>query len=688
MTDSPMSTFHRRLPGVVYGGDYNPEQWPREVWPEDVRLMREAGVRLVNLGVFSWSALEATDGELDFTWLDEVMDLLAAGGIAVNLATPNAAPPPWLAENFPETLLVDRQGTRVSIGSRGHFCPSSPVYRDRSRRIARALAERYADHPALAMWHIGNEYHAHCFCDLCDDRFRGWLRERYGTLEELNRRWGTRFWSQHYSDWGQVHLPRPVRGSVNPSRELDFARFTSDLQLELFTGERDLLRSVTPQVPATTNFMQFFRLVDLHRWGQEVDVVALDIYPDPANVNSLADAAFQYDLMRSVGGGAPWMLMEQAAAAVSQWKLNLVKQPGRMRLGSLQAVAHGSDSVMFFQWRASRQGQEKFHSAMLPHGGTDTRTWQEVRDLGEELVRLGEVATGRTAAQVAIVWDWTNWWAVEGVAHPINSLDYRDIVTRHYRALWRRNVAVDVVTLDDDLSAYRVLVVPNQYLMTQAHSAAVRRFLEDGGHLLVSFFSGIVDEDDRVHEHGHPGALRNVIGGHVRDFSPLPVDTAVTVRAAAHQSLLDGGFRAAAALWQDDLVTESATAVAEYTQGYLAGQPAILDHHLGAGRAIYLGTQLDDDALGELVAAVLQRAGVESVHAAPSGVEVTERQTANDRFLFLLNHGEGTATLTLDRSGVDLLTGHAVETRHEVVLGPGDVAVIRSPLSRVASSGS
>ncbi|WP_327692466.1 beta-galactosidase [Streptomyces sp. NBC_00459] len=670
-----MNTFGRRLPGVVYGGDYNPEQWPREVWQEDVRLMRAAGVRLVSLGVFSWSVLEPADGRFDFAWLDEIMDLLWANGIHVNLATPNAAPPPWLATDFPETLSVDRQGVRHGIGSRGHLCPSSPVYRDRSRRIATALAERYGQHPGLAMWHIGNEYHSDCFCELCDDRFRTWLRQRYDTLDELNHRWGTAFWSQRYSDWSQVHLPKPVRGWVNPSRELDFSRFTSDLLLELVTQERDLLHGITPDVPATTNFFQC-RLTDSHRWAKELDVVAFDCYPDPGKPDAMAVAAFQYDLMRSLGGGRPWMLMEQAAGAVSQWKNNQVKQTGRMRLGSYQAVAHGSDAVMFFQWRASRQGQEKFHSAMLPHGGENTRTWQEVKALGNELRTVDEVATARTAAQVAIVWDWQNWWAVEGCAHPDNAFDYRDTVARHHRALWNSQVAVDVVTLDGDLSPYRVLVIPNQYLMTSQQSAAVRKFVADGGHLVVSCFSGIVDEDDRIVEGGYPGALREVIGAHVQEFSPLPDGATVPVQGAGHSAL--DGFSATASRWQDDLVTETARPLATYRGGHLADRPAVVEHDLGLGRAVYIGTRLDDDALEELVRHVLDRADVLPVHEAPRGVEVTERRTETSTYLFLLNHRQDEVAVTLDRSGTDLITGRQLEAGETLFLDAADVAVVRS----------
>ncbi|MGW1784986.1 beta-galactosidase [Streptomyces sp. NPDC002143] len=679
MSQQPMDAFRRRLPGIVYGGDYNPEQWPREVWREDVRLMREANVRLVSLGVFSWSALEPEDGKFEFAWLDEVMDLLADNGVSVALATPNASPPPWMAESFPESLLVNRDGVRVGVGSRGHFCPSSPVYRDRSLRIARALADHYGTHPALAMWHVGNEYHSECFCDLCDENFCRWLQGRYGTLDELNDRWGTLVWSQRYSDWAQVHVPTPVRGRVNPARQLDYARFNSDLQLDLYRTERDLLRSMMPDLTVTTNFVQFFPLNDYRRWSREVDVVAFDCYPDPAKSTSLADAAFQYDLMRSMRGGQPWMLMEQAAGAVSQWQVNLVKQPGLMRLGSYQAVAHGADAVMFFQWRAARYGQEKFHSAMLPHGGEPTRGWQEVRALGNELKALDDAVTGITSAQVAIVWDWENWWAVEGCYHPLDSYSYRDVVTSHYRALWNARVAVDVVSLDDDLRRYKVLVVPNQYLISADQRDAVDAFVRAGGHAVISYFSGIVDENDRVHANGYPGGLRDVIGGHVRELSPLATETTIGVRGV-EGSLLGEDFSTRASVWQDDLAAETARPVAIYTEGCLSGRPAVLDHSLGEGTAVYLGTSFEQNALERMVRAVLDRADVKPVHEAPVGVEVTERHTETDSFTFFLNHLDEAVTFTLRQAGTDAVSGRALADEEAVRLEALDVLVVRSPL--------
>ncbi|MEU7695816.1 beta-galactosidase, partial [Microbispora hainanensis] len=238
-----------------YGGDYNPEQWPEEVWAEDVALMRRAGVNLVTVGVFSWSRLEPSEGRYTFGWLDRVLGLLADGGIRVGLAVPTASPPPWFSLAHPDALTVTRDGVRLTHGSRDTYCVSAPAYREASLRITRALGERYRDHPALAMWHVHNEYGTPCHCDHAAAAFRAWLRERYGGLDALNDAWTTAFWSQHYSDWAQITPPRATQYLPNPAQALDFRRFVSDEMLAHFREQRDLLRELTPEVPVTTNYV-------------------------------------------------------------------------------------------------------------------------------------------------------------------------------------------------------------------------------------------------------------------------------------------------------------------------------------------------------------------------------------------------------------------------------------------------
>src|SRR3954453_3363753 len=416
-----------RMP-IWYGGDYNPEQWPEEVWDEDVRLMRQAGVNPATVGVFAWAKLEPRDGEFDFGWLDRVLDGLHAGGVRVDLATATASPPAWLAKKHPEMLPVTVDGTTLWPGSRQHYCPSSPVYREHAVRLATALAERYGEHPALELWHVGNEYGCHvsrCYCDESAAAFRRWLEDKYGSVDALNEAWGTAFWSQRYDSFDEILPPRSAPSFPNPTQVLDFDRFSSDELLACYRAEVEALRRITPDVPITTNFMGFFKPVDYWKWAQEVDVISDDSYPDPADPDAAAYAAMSRDLMRSLRGGQPWILMEQAPSAVNWRQRNAPKAPGQMRAWSYQAVARGADGILFFQWRQSAAGAEKFHSGMVPHSGTDTRVWREIEELGQELASLSDSLAGTrvTGERAALVLDWDSWWAIEQPASP-TSLPY------------------------------------------------------------------------------------------------------------------------------------------------------------------------------------------------------------------------------------------------------------------------
>jgi beta-galactosidase len=659
-----MDAFRARIGGVAFGGDYNPEQWDRPVWDEDVELMRRAGVNLVTLGVFAWASLEPEPGRFTFDWLDDAMDLLHANGISVDLATPTAAPPVWLSHEHPEVLPVMEDGEVFGFGNRMHYDPTSPRYREHAARITTALAVRYSRHPALAMWHIGNEYGPAAYTTCAAAAFRDWLRRRYGDLDTLNDAWYTRFWGQRYTTWEQVNPPEVPRSWSNPARRLDFHRFTSDALLECFVMERDIVRAHRDDLPVLTNAMRFSRPADLWRWAPQQDAVALDIYPDPGDPDSHVAAALTFDLMRSLRG-EPWLLMEQAAGAVSQWRVNHVKRPGRMRLGSYQAVAHGADSVLFFQWRAGRGGHERFHSAMLPHSGTRSRTWQEVEALGNELPRIAAAAGTGSSAGVAVVFDWNAWWGLE-VTHglPRNDFDYPAIVTAHYRPLLEAHHAVDFVSFGSDLGRYRVVVVPNAYLVDDRCTAALEDFVAAGGTLLCSFFSGVVDERNQVRQPAYPGAFRRLIGASIDEYVPAGDGESFGVR-------FTGGRTARADWWQDSLHPETATVLAGYTSGPMTGRPAVIQNLFGSGRVVYVGTRLEADALRDTILEAVDAAGVAPVVPdAPPFVEATRR----GRFLFLLNHS-GTETATVAATGVDLLTGND----GTVTLPPLGVAVLSTP---------
>ncbi|MEO3885299.1 beta-galactosidase [Nonomuraea sp. B5E05] len=669
-----MDAFRARVGGFAYGGDYNPEQWEPAVWQEDVRLMREAGVNTVSLGVFAWASLEPEPGTYEFGWLDDVMDLLHEHGISVNLATPTAAPPVWLTHLHPEVFPIMADGEPFGFGNRLHYDPSSPIYREYAARITTRLAERYSFHPALAMWHISNEYGPTAYNEAASAGFRRWLRRRYGDLDTLNEAWTTRFWGQLYTDWEQIEVPSIPRTWMNPARKLDFKRFTSDALLECYLAERDIVRSFRDDVPVMTNFMRFFRHADYWRWAPEEDAVALDIYPNPAEADSHVSAAFNYDLFRSLKGGQPWMLMEQSSSAVCQWKLNVVKEPGRMRLGSLQALSRAADSVMFFQWRAGRGGHERFHSAMLPHSGPASRTFREIVELGREMKLLTPVAGTTSSAEIAVLFDWDGWWGLEEThGLPRSDFSYTDTVMRHYAPLWERHHAVDVVSAGSSLDGYKVLVVPNAYLIGDEGAERIRAFTRDGGTVVMSFFSGVVDDCNRVRPDGYPGAFRDLIGAKIDEYWPARPHEVFAVR-------FTDGRHATSTWWRDDLHLETGTALATYADGLLEGRAAVVENRYGSGRVVYVATLLEQAALDAVVLEAVESAGVRSrFEGVPAHVECSVRGNDTYEYVFLLNHSaELSASVPLEGPGTDLLTGSPVSG--QVELGPLGAAVIQRAL--------
>ncbi|MFJ1967425.1 beta-galactosidase [Streptomyces sp. NPDC087903] len=664
-----------RPAGIAFGGDYNPEQWPEEVWAEDVTLMKEAGVSLVTAGIFSWAKVEPRPGEFEFAWFDRVMDNLAGAGVAVCLATMTASPPPWLSRLHPEILPETADGRRMWPGGRQHYCPSSGVYRRYATRLVEQLATRYADHPALEMWHIGNEYGCHtpmCWCDGSAADFRRWLSDRYGDIGALNDAWSTAFWSQGYDSFDEVLPPRFAPTFPNPGQQLDFARFSDDALLRCYLAEKDVLRRITPDVPVTTNFIGVHKSVDAFRWAAEQDVVSVDVYQDPHDHDTHIAAGFIFDVTRSARGGRPWMLMEQAPSAVNWRDRNGPKPPGRMRLWSWQAIAQGADAVLYFQWRQSRGGAEKYHSAMLPHGGTGTRTFREVRELGRELASVPQLAGARSTAEVALVLDWNSWWALELDSHPSTALDQMNIALAHYRPLFEAGIPCDVVPPDRDLSGYRLVVVPNLYLLRERDAERLTDFVRGGGHLLMSFFSGVVDEYDRVHLGGYPAPLREVLGLHVEEFWPPAERETVNVR---HRD----GTVSGADLWSEVVVPEGAETVAVFDSGALAGQPAVTRHAFGEGSAWYVATRLAPQAMRNLMDEVRDAAGVGPVVTGlPEQVQATVRESDGGRFVFLLNHGREQVEVGLPEPMTDLLTQGTAPSDRITLPGAG-VAVLSTP---------
>ncbi|MFJ6917816.1 beta-galactosidase [Streptomyces sp. NPDC101133] len=643
---------------ILYGGDYNPEQWPEETWPEDVRLMKAAGVNSVTLGVFSWSRLEPRPGVHDFAWLDRLMDLMHEAGVGVVLATPTASPPPWLGHLHPDTLPRDEDGRTEWWGGRQHFSHSSTVYRRHAAAITEALAARYAGHPALTMWHINNEYCTYDHGDEAATRFRRWLQDRYGTLDALNTAWGTAFWSQGYGDWAEILPARRTHYLKNPAQVLDFRRFTSDMLLECFTAERDIVRRHTPHLPVTTNFMPLWAGQDAWRWAEEEDVVSVDLYPDPHDPSGAQHGALVQDMTRSQARG-PWMLMEQAAGAVNWRGVNHPKPRGLHRLWSLQAVARGADAVCCFQWRQSRQGAEKFHSGMVSHAGERGRTYQEVRRLGADLARIAPHVTGSpVAADVAVLHDWHSWWAGDQEARPSREVDYPAILGAWHRALWQAGLTTDFAHPGHDLTRYRLVVVPQLYLLTDAAVDNLLAYVRGGGTLVCGFLTAVADQDDRIRPGAMDARLRELFGIRtLHEWWPL---------RPGERAECAGGLRGT--LWSEELEPDgTADETVPYRGGELDGLPAVLRK----GRAWYVSTLPEPDALRALLARVAAGAGVRPVlDGLPDGVEAVRR----GGLLFLLNHGREPVTVDLPGTHHDLLTQTTATDR--ITLGRYGVAVL------------
>ncbi|WRZ90216.1 beta-galactosidase [Streptomyces sp. NBC_01007] len=645
---------------VLFGGDYNPEQWPEETWHEDVRLMKEAGVNSVTLGVFSWARLEPRPGAREFGWLDRLMDLVHEHGIGVVLATPTSSPPPWMGRLHPGTLPRDEDGRTEWWGSRQHFSHSSAVYRRCAAAITEDLAARYGSHPALTMWHINNEY---CTVDYGDEAaaaFRRWLRDRYGTVEALNKAWGTAFWGQGYDDWHEVIPPRHAHYMKNPTHVLDFKRFTSDMLLECYAAERDIVRRHSPHTPVTSNFMPMWVGQDAWRWAAEEDVVSVDIYPDPRDPLGAQNGALIQDMTRSQAGGGPWMLMEQAAGAVNWRGVNHPKPRGLNRLWSLQAVARGADAVCYFQWRQSRQGAEKFHSGMIGHAGERGRTFQEIKRIGAELALLGpHVTDGHVSSGIAILHDWNSWWAGAHDGRLSSENDYAEVVRAWHRALWEAHLGTAFAHPEHDLSAYRMVVVPQLYLLTDAAIGNLLAHVRAGGTLVCGFLTGVADEDDRVRPGGMDERLRELFG--IRTLHEWwPLDAGETAAC--------DGFRGT--LWSEEIEPDGTAVVeARYRGGELDGLPAVLRK----GTVRYLSTLPEPAALRELLAKAADGAGVRPVlDGLPDGIEAVRR----GELLFLLNHGRDPVTVEVPGSHRDLLGGVPVagsvrlERYGAVVLAP------------------
>jgi beta-galactosidase len=655
MARSHFDPINPRAPFIWHGGDYNPEQWPPETWDADMALMQQSHFNVATVGVFSWVSLQPEEDRFTFEWLDTIFDKLHTTGGAVCLATPSAAQPAWMSQRYPDVLRAGNSGQRNHHRARVNFCPNSPNYRRFAVNMATRLAERYGQHPALLIWHVSNEYGGACYCETCATAFRAWLQQKYASLDEINQRWWTPFWGHTYTDWQQIEPPYDNNERLAAGLTIDYRRFQSDSMLECFKLERDALRAITPDIPITTNLMGTYPHLDYRAWARELDVVSWDCYPWPSANPS--DIAFLHDLNRGLKDGQPFMLMEQTPSSQNWQPTNALKRPGVLRLWSYLALAHGADTVMYFQWRRGRGGCEKFHGAVVEHGGrSDTRVFREVSTLGAELASLGATTLGATTpARVAILFDWNNWWALDAAIGPIQDKAYVATVRKHYQALWRRNVPVDVVFSDSDLSRYDMLIAPLLHMVKPGLAERIEALVARGGTFVTTYFSGVVDETDLAFE-GYPGPLSKVLGMRVEEIDAL-YDGQIN-----HIIMADGSGSYTCARLCDIIHSEGAHVYATYGDDFYAGTPAVTEHHFGRGWAYYLASDPEDGFLDTFYKRLLAAYAITPLLTTPPGVEVTLRQTERRDLLFILNHNPAEAPIVLPAGAryADLLSGQEI----------------------------
>ena len=663
--------------GLLHGGDYNPEQWldRPDILEEDVRLMKMAGVNCVTLGVFSWSAYEPRENEFRFEWLREIMDRLYANGIYTILATPTGARPAWLDAQYPECMRVSRAGVRNHHGVRHNHCLTSPAFRRRAEIVIRRLGEAVGNHPGVILWHISNELGGECCCDLCQNRFRDYLRARYhNNIDELNHAWWTAFWSHTYTSFEQIELPyQNGEGSIM-GLNLAWKEFTTWNMADYIRFEREILRDIAPDTPATTNFMRLYQGLDYHALARELDVISWDSYPmyhtDAEPLSQTAAAtAFDHAVMRGMRPERPFMLMESTPSLVNWHPFNKLKRPGAHMLASLQAVACGSDTVQYFQWRKGRGSYEQYHGAVMDHlGRDDTRVFREVAQVGEALKKLAPVAGSVVHAQAAVLFDWSNRWAIDNMAGLDQSRKlYEETCRTQHEILASLGVETDVVSPMADLSGYKLVAAPMLYLLHDGEAAHLIDYVRGGGTLVLTYLTGYLDKDTLNYLGGFPGdGLKDVVGLYSEEIDTLyPTER--------NGAAFADGFTAEIRDFCEILKVQDAEVLATYTGDFYQGTPVVTRRREGLGQVYYVGARLSNEGMAHIYRQCME--GME-VHPMPEHTEHHRRESDDRRFDFYLNHSTEPVTVPLRQNGRELLTGLDAETT--LTLPPYGAAVVAS----------
>lgn len=668
---------------LLHGGDYNPDQWLDypEILEDDMRLMKLANVNTMSVGIFAWSALEPTEGNYNFEWLDKIIDDVYKQGGRIILATPSGARPAWMSKKYPEVLRTNERREKMHHGGRHNHCFSSPVYREKTQAMNRELAKRYGNHPALIMWHISNEFSGDCHCDLCQENFRTWLKNKYKTIENVNKAWWGPFWSHSYSDWSEIESPSSIGEGAVHGLNLDWKRFVTDQTIDFYENEIKPLRELTPEIAITTNFMADtndlipFQSLNYEKFSKHVDILSWDCYPawhnDWEETQDLAaKVGFINDLYRSLKQ-QPFLIMECTPSGVNWHNVNKAKRPKMHKLASMQLLAHGSDSVLYFQWRKSRGSSEKFHGAVVDHdNSSENRVFKEVSEVGSALNNLQDIKGSMKESKVAIIYDWDNDWALKDAqGFGLESKRYPQTLQEHYKYFWNKNISVDVVTPSADLSKYKLVVAPMMYLMTEETMKNFKSYVSNGGNLVGSYLSGLVNENDLTYLGGWHKDLKEIYGINVKELDTLYPKDKNSIEYN------DKEFEVKDYCSIIDLL--GAEALAEYKDDFYKETPAITTNALDNGKAYFIGARTNQDFLSEFYDSIVSDLDLIETNdfESPQGVSIQIRENENNKYYFVMNFTEENQDVIINNLYEDLLTNEKVLGSR--VLKPYEVLVLR-----------
>lgn len=674
-----MSVLFPKIPVLLHGGDYNPDQWldRPDILEEDIKMMKKAGVNTATVGVFSWSALEPQEGNFQFGWLHDIMDKLYENGIYTVLATPTGARPAWMDEKYPSVLRVEKDGRRNHHSGRHNHCMSSLEYRALVEKMDTKLAQEFGNHPGLILWHISNELGGECYCDSCKKRFQEYLREKYhNNIEELNKQWWTSFWSRRFDSFEQIEPPYDNGEHSILGLNLDWKRFNSWNMKDYLAFERRILKKYTPQIPATANFMKLFEQLDYVDLAKEIDIISWDGYPSWNNdyetpADTAAELSFDHAVMRSLKKDKPFMLMESTPSLVNWHSVNKLKRPGILRASSIQTIGCGSDTVQYFQWRKGRGAAEQFHGAVVDHlGRDDTRVFKEVSEVGELLKKLAPVTGSRVASKAAVLFDWSNRWAIkdmQGMAH--DTKNYEKEVRKFYNIHLKKGINADIVFPIEDLSSYSLVVLPMYYAVSKEAGAWLKEYVKNGGTVVATYLTAYVNENTLAYLGGFPGAgLGEVFGLYAEELDTLyPTDS--------NAVLMKDGNKAIVKDYCELIKLTGAEVLGTYESDFYAGMPAVTVHSYGNGKAYYIGTRMEEEDLIKFFTPIWSECGIKEKEL-PEGVEYLTR-TAEDgsTFDFYVNYNAMPVTVQLSKDGTNLLNGEAVSGKVEIL--PFNAVVVK-----------